>query len=82
MFGRIGEKNLPLHLNQLSLFTEQEMSPDEKVELEEEVRKAEEEMTKTIKAMEKPVHKPLDTSLLPVEEINLYPEVLLEKTVG
>lgn len=66
----------------MSLFTEQEMSPDKKAELEEEVRKAEEEMTKTIKVREKPIHKPLDTSLLPVEEINLYPKVLPEKTVG
>ena len=50
------------------------MSPDEKAELEEEARKAEEEMTRTIKVKEKPVRKPLDTSLLPVKEINLYPE--------
>src|SRR3712207_5248770 len=50
------------------------MSSDEKAELEEEVRKAEEEITRTIKVREKPVRKPLDTSLLPVDEINLYPE--------
>lgn len=74
MFGRMSEKNLPLDPNQLSLFTGQEMSPDEKAELEEEVRKAEEGMTIAIRAREKPVRKPLDTSLLPVEEINLYPE--------
>lgn len=74
MFGRMSEKNLPLDPNQLSLFTQQEMSPDEKSELEEEARKAEEEMTRTIKVKDKPVRKPLDTSLLPVKEINLYPE--------
>ena len=74
MFGRMSEKNLPLDPNQLSLFTQQEMSPDEKAELEEEARKAEEEMTRTVKVKEKPVRKPLDTSLLPVKEINLYPE--------
>src|SRR3712207_1676005 len=74
MFGRMSEKNLPLDPNQLSLFTQQEMSSDEKAELEEEVRKAEEEITRTIKVREKPVRKPLDTSLLPVDEINLYPE--------
>src|SRR3712207_9029302 len=50
------------------------MSSDEKAELEEEVRKAEEEITRTKKVREKPVRKPLDTSLLPVDEINLYPE--------
>ena len=48
--------------------------PDEKAGLEEETRKAEEEMTRTIKVKDKPVRKPLDTSLLPVKEINLYPE--------
>lgn len=74
MFGRMSEKNLPLDPNQLSLFTQQEMSPDEKAGLEEETRKAEEEMTRTIKVKDKPVRKPLDTSLLPVKEINLYPE--------
>src|SRR3712207_6214506 len=58
----------------LSLFTQQRSSSDEKAELEEEVRKAEEEITRTIKVREKPVRKPLDTSLLPVDEINLYPE--------
>ena len=74
MFGRMSEKNLPLDPNQLSLFTQQEMSPDEKAGLEEEARKAEEEMTRTIKVKEKPVRKPLDTSLLPVKEIDIYPE--------
>ena len=49
MFGRMSEKKLPLDPNQLSLFTQQEMSPDEKAGLEEETRKAEEEMTRTIK---------------------------------
>lgn len=42
--------------------------------LEEEVRKNEEEITKTIKVKEKPVRKPLDTSSLSVEVIDLYPE--------
>ncbi|MFR5959684.1 MAG: transposase domain-containing protein [Bacteroides stercoris] len=68
MFGRMSEKNLPLDPNQLSLFTQQEMSPDEKAGLEEETRKAEEEMTRTIKVKDKPVRKPLDTSLLPVRK--------------
>lgn len=75
MFGRMSEKNLPLDPNQLSLFTQQEISPNEKAGLEEEARnKAEEEMTRTIKVKDKPVRKPLNTSLLPVKEINLYPE--------
>ncbi len=74
LFGRMSEKNLPLDPGQLSLFTGQEMSSTEKAELEEEALKAEEEMTRSIKVREKPARKPLDTSSLPVEEINLYPE--------
>lgn len=31
-------------------------------------------MIRTVKVKEKPVRKPLDTSLLPVKEIDLYPE--------
>lgn len=46
MFGRMSENNLPLAPNQLSLFTQQEMFPDEKAGLEEEARKAEEEMAR------------------------------------
>lgn len=74
MFGRMSEKTLLLYPNQLSLFTQQEMSPDDKAGLEEEARKTQEEMTRTIKVKEKPVRKPPDTSLLPVKETNLYPE--------
>ena len=79
MFGRMSEKNLPLDPNQLSLFTEQEMSSTEKAEVEEEALKAEEDMTRSIKVREKPARKPLDTSSLPVEEINLYPEGTTEE---
>ena len=83
MFGRMSEKSLPLAPNQLSLFTQQEMSSDEKAGLEEEVRKTEEEMTRTVKVRAKPVRKSLDTSLLPVDEISLYPEnTIPQKTVS
>lgn len=83
MFGRMSEKSLPLAPNQLSLFTQQEMSSDEKAGLEEEVRKTEEEMTRTVKVRAKPVRKSLDTSLLPVDEISLYPESTIpQKTVS
>ena len=74
MFGQMSEKHLPLDPNQLSLFTEREMSSTEKAELDEDVRKAEEDMTRSIKPGKRPARKPLDTSGLPVEEINLYPE--------
>ena len=74
MFGRMSEKNLPLDPNQLLLFPDEGLSSEKKAELEEEVRKGEEEMTKAVKVKEKPVRKPLDTSSLLVEEVNLYPE--------
>lgn len=42
--------------------------------MEEEVRKSDEVITRTIKVKEKPARKPLDTSSLPVEVVDLYPE--------
>ena len=74
VFGRMSEKSLPLDPNQLFLFSKEEMSSMEISRLEEEVRKSEEEITRTIKVKEKPVRKSLDTSSLPVEVVDLYPE--------
>lgn len=74
IFGRMSEKSLPLDPNQLLLFSKEEMSSMEVSRMEGEVRKSEEEITKTIKVKEKPVRKPLDTSSLPVEVVDLYPE--------
>ena len=62
IFGRMSEKSLPLDPNQLLLFSKEEMSSMEVSRMEGEVRKSEEEITKTIKVKEKPVRKPLDTS--------------------
>lgn len=42
--------------------------------MEEEVRKSDEEITRTIKVKEKPARKPLDTSSLAVEVVDLYPK--------
>lgn len=74
VFSRMSEKSLPLDPNQLFLFSKEAMSSMEISRLEEEVRKSEEEITRTIKVKEKPVRKSLDTSSLPVEIIDLYPE--------
>ena len=74
VFGRMSEKSLPLDPNQLFLFSKEEMSSMEISRLEEEVRKSEEEITRTVKVKEKPVRKSLDTSSLPVEVVDLYPE--------
>lgn len=74
VFGRMSEKNLPLDPNQLFLFSKEEMSSMEISRMEDEVRKSDEEITRTIKVKEKPSRKPLDTSSLPVEVVDLYPE--------
>ena len=58
----------------MSLFTQQEMSSDERAGLEEETHKTEEEKTRTIKSKGKLSASLLIPSLLPVKEINLYPE--------
>lgn len=77
VFGKMSEKkHLPVDpsvLNQPSLFPE-EMSPEEKTTLLDEVKKSEEIITKTITVREKPSRKPLDASKLPVSETHLYPE--------
>ena len=53
VFGRMSEKSLPLDPNQLFLFSKEAMSSMEISRLEEEVRKGEEEITRTIKVKEK-----------------------------
>ena len=42
--------------------------------MEDEVRKNDEEITRTIKVREKPARKPVDASSLPVEVVDLYLE--------
>ena len=87
VFGRMSEKSLPLDPNQLFLFSKEEMSSMEISRMEEEVRKSEEEITRTIKVKEKPVRKvkekpvrkSLDTSSLPVEVVDLYPEGTIDE---
>lgn len=74
VFGRMSEKNLPLDPGQLLLFSKEEMSSMETSRMEEEVRKSDEETTRTIKVRKKPTRKPLDTSSLAVEVVDLYPE--------
>ena len=54
VFGRMSEKNLPLDPGQLLLFSKEEMSSMETSRMEEEVRKSDEEITRTIKVRKKP----------------------------
>lgn len=64
------------------LFLKEEMSSMEIFRIEEEVRKNEEEITKNIKVKEKLVRNSLGISSLPVEVINLYPEVTTDAEAG
>ena len=82
VLGRINEKSFPLGPNQLLLFLKEEMSSMEIFRIEEEVRKNEEEITKSIKVKEKLVRNSLGISSLPVEVINLYPEVTTDAEAG
>ncbi len=74
VFGKMSEKQLPLDPAQLSLFEKEGMSAEDKANLNKIVEEAEKQITKTITVKEKPARKPLDTSKLPVREINIYPE--------
>ena len=82
VLGRINEKSFPLGPNQLLLFLKEEMSSMEIFRIEEEVRRNEEEITKNIKVKEKLVRNSLGISSLPVEVINLYPEVTTDAEAG
>lgn len=82
VLGRINEKSFPLGPNQLLLSLKEEMSSMEIFRIEEEVRKNEEEITKNIKVKEKLVRNSLGISSLPVEVINLYPEVTTDAEAG
>ena len=73
VFGKMSEKNLPLNPLQLNLFETEPLSAEEQNELDKAVADQEQTITKTI-TVSKPARKPIDTTKLPVEEINIYPE--------
>src|SRR5574344_213575 len=79
IFGKMSEKNLPLDstvLAEPTLFDNQ-MSEQEKKELEDTIAKDNEEISKIIavKSFGRKVRKPIDTTKLEVKEEHLYPEV-------
>ena len=74
LFGTKSEKNLDVDPSQLSLFDEQEMSGEEKAELAEDVKKAEETITFSVTRKIRPSRRLLDDSSLPVKENHIYPE--------
>ena len=73
VFGKMSEKNLPVDPMQLNLFETEPMSEEEQAELRKAVDQQEQTITRTI-TVSKPARKAIDTTRLPVEEIDIYPD--------
>lgn len=74
VFGKMSEKNLPLDPDQLLLFDQEHLTDEERARLDKEVEAAEQQMTKTITVKVKPSRRDLDTTGLPTEVIDIYPD--------
>lgn len=74
VFGKMSEKNLPLDPDQLLLFEQEHLTDEERARLDKEVEAAEQQMTKTITVKVKPSRRDLDTTGLPAEVIDIYPD--------
>ena len=74
VFGKMSEKNLPLDPDQLLLFEQEHLTDEERARLDKEVEAAEQQMTKTITVKVKPSCRDLDTTGLPTEVIDIYPD--------
>ncbi len=74
VFGKMSEKNLPLDPDQLLLFEQEHLTDEERARLDKEVKAAEQQMTKTITVKVKPSRRDLDTTGLPTEVIDIYPD--------
>lgn len=74
VFGKMSEKNLPLDPDQLLLFEQEHLTDEERARLDKEVEAAEQQMTKTITVKVKHSRRDLDTTGLPTEVIDIYPD--------
>ena len=74
VFGKMSEKNLPLDPDQLLLFEQEHLTDEERARLDKEIETAEQQMTKTITVKVKPSRRDLDTTGLPTEVIDIYPD--------
>lgn len=74
VFGKMSEKDLPLDPDQLLLFEQEHLTDEERARLDKEVEAAEQQMTKTITVKVKPSRRDLDTTGLPTEVIDIYPD--------
>ena len=74
VFGKMSEKNLPLDPDQLLLFEQEHLTDEARARLDKEVEAAEQQMAKTITVKVKPSRRDLDTTGLPTEVIDIYPD--------
>ena len=74
VFGKMSEKNLPLDPDQLLLFEQEHLTDEERARLDKEVEAAEQQMTQAITVKVKPSRRDLDTTGLPTEVIDIYPD--------
>lgn len=74
IFGQMSEKHLPLDPNQLSLFEQEHLTDQERARLNKEVEASLQQMIKTIAVKVKPSRRNLDTTGLPIEVVDIYPE--------
>lgn len=74
VFGKMSEKNLPLDPDQLLLFEQEHLTDEKRARLDKEVEAAEQQMAKTITVKVKPSRRDLDTTGLPTEVIDIYPD--------
>lgn len=74
VFGKMSEKNLPLDPNQLLLFEQEHLTDEERARLNKEAEAAQQQITKIITVKAKPSRRDLDTTGLPTEVIDIYPE--------
>lgn len=74
VYGKMSEKHLPLDPNQLLLFEQEHLTDEERAQLNKEIESAEHQMTKNITVKVKPSRRNLDTTGLPMEIIDIYPD--------
>lgn len=79
VFGKMSEKNLPLAPDQMILFEQEHLTAKERALLNKDVEAAEQKMAKTITVKVKPASRNLDTTELPTEVVDIYPEGTTDK---
>ena len=79
VFGQMSEKHLPVDPAQLSLFSTEAITDEQKAEAEKANAKTDLAIVKTIAVKEKPARRSLDTTGLPAVETYIYPDGTTDK---